>query len=152
MVKQMTENEKKINPLLKLLVKSGYKYIVRRDDECFATKIRPIRRGGESHVDKSKDAFLNITDNFEKVFGCRFPCDNDDKEPIRVEMLFNSVNVIHKRNTLVARLAVEGEKLETLNGTVYANKGDYVITGINGEQYPCDPTIFTYLYYFEEND
>ena len=67
-------------------------------------------------------------------------------------MLFDSVNVIHKRNTFVARLAVEGEKLETLTGTVYANKGDYVITGINGEQYPCDPTIFTDLYDFDENN
>ena len=25
-------------------------------------------------------------------------------------------------------------------------KGDYVITGVNGKKYPCDPNIFKLLY------
>lgn len=27
-----------------------------------------------------------------------------------------------------------------------ANKGDYIITGINGEKYPCKPDIFIKTY------
>lgn len=53
---------------------------------------------------------------------------------------------VHKPNRLKVRKAVKGEKLETLNGTVYANDGDYVITGVNGEKYPCDKNIFKLLY------
>jgi hypothetical protein len=33
-------------------------------------------------------------------------------------------------------------KIKTLEGTVTANVGDWIITGIKGEQYPCQPDIF----------
>ena len=32
--------------------------------------------------------------------------------------------------------------IHTLEGDMKANKGDYIITGINGEKYPCKPDIF----------
>ncbi len=54
---------------------------------------------------------------------------------------------IHKPTKLLARRANDIEKyIVTLNGLVTANDGDYVITGVNGEQYPCDPEIFEKLY------
>lgn len=53
---------------------------------------------------------------------------------------------VHKPNRLKVRKAVKGEKLETPNGTVYANDGDYVIICVNGEKYLCDPNIFTLIY------
>ena len=53
---------------------------------------------------------------------------------------------IPKLNRLKVRKAVKGEKLETLNGTVYANDGDYVIICVNGEKYTCDPNIFKLIY------
>ena len=37
-------------------------------------------------------------------------------------------------------------KIKTLEGTMKANKGDYIITGIHGEQYPCKPDIFKETY------
>ncbi len=37
-------------------------------------------------------------------------------------------------------------KIETLEGTMTANPGDYVITGVAGEQYPCKPEIFEKTY------
>ena len=43
--------------------------------------------------------------------------------------------VVHNLDRLKVRKAVKGEKLETLNGTVYANDGDYVIICVNGEKY-----------------
>ncbi|WP_261781116.1 hypothetical protein [Clostridium botulinum] len=36
--------------------------------------------------------------------------------------------------------------IETLEGTMKAEKGDYIIKGINGEFYPCKPDIFKKTY------
>lgn len=36
--------------------------------------------------------------------------------------------------------------IETLEGTMHASVGDYIITGVNGEQYPCKPDIFEKTY------
>ena len=36
--------------------------------------------------------------------------------------------------------------IETLEGTMEANIGDYIIRGINGEFYPCKPDIFKITY------
>ena len=36
--------------------------------------------------------------------------------------------------------------VKTLEGTMKANKGDYIILGINGEVYPCKPDIFKKTY------
>lgn len=42
--------------------------------------------------------------------------------------------------------------IHTLEGDMTASVGDFIITGVNGEQYPCKPDIFekTYEPYFEE--
>jgi len=37
-------------------------------------------------------------------------------------------------------------KIDTLEGTMTANPGDYIITGVAGEQYPCKPEIFEKSY------
>ena len=36
--------------------------------------------------------------------------------------------------------------IETLEGTMSANEGDYIIKGISGEFYPCKPDIFHKTY------
>lgn len=36
--------------------------------------------------------------------------------------------------------------IHTLEGDMKASKGDYIITGVNGEQYPCKPYIFRQTY------
>lgn len=36
--------------------------------------------------------------------------------------------------------------IETLEGTMHASAGDYIITGVNGEKYPCKPDIFDKTY------
>ena len=36
--------------------------------------------------------------------------------------------------------------IETLEGTMHASPGDYNITGVNGEKYPCKPDIFKKTY------
>lgn len=36
--------------------------------------------------------------------------------------------------------------IDTLEGTMRVNEGDWVITGVKGERYPCKPDIFTATY------
>lgn len=38
------------------------------------------------------------------------------------------------------------ESIKTLEGVMTASPGDYVITGVNGEEYPCKPDIFEKTY------
>lgn len=37
-------------------------------------------------------------------------------------------------------------EIKTLEGTMIAKAGDYIIRGINGEIYPCKPDIFEKTY------
>lgn len=36
--------------------------------------------------------------------------------------------------------------IRTLEGEMQAEPGDWIITGVNGEQYPCKPDIFNKTY------
>lgn len=37
-------------------------------------------------------------------------------------------------------------RIKTLEGTMYADKGDWIIQGVKGEFYPCKPDIFDATY------
>jgi hypothetical protein len=37
-------------------------------------------------------------------------------------------------------------RIETLEGSMQVNKGDYIIKGVKGEFYPCKPDIFKLTY------
>ena len=45
-----------------------------------------------------------------------------------------------------ARIAGVLLYIETLEGTMQANPGDYIIRGVKGEYYPCKPDIFEATY------
>lgn len=53
-------------------------------------------------------------------------------------------------NTLLTEDIVEYRSpimlVNTLEGTMAANPGDYIIKGVNGEFYPCKPDIFEKTY------
>lgn len=36
--------------------------------------------------------------------------------------------------------------IRTLEGDMHADVGDWIITGVHGEQYPCKPDIFAKTY------
>ena len=38
------------------------------------------------------------------------------------------------------------QDIDTLEGVMHASVGDYIITGVHGEQYPCKPDIFEETY------
>jgi hypothetical protein len=37
-------------------------------------------------------------------------------------------------------------EIETLEGVMKANKGDWIIKGVKGELYPCKPDVFEMTY------
>lgn len=39
-----------------------------------------------------------------------------------------------------------GLRIVTLEGTMIANVGDWIIKGVNGEFYPCKPDVFAKTY------
>lgn len=53
---------------------------------------------------------------------------------------------VKKPVTIEAYQTDEEVEIETLEGTMTANKGDYIIKGIQGELYPCKPDIFNQTY------
>lgn len=42
--------------------------------------------------------------------------------------------------------------IDTLEGTMTADVGDWIITGVNGERYPCKPDIFAKTYVGAEDE
>lgn len=53
-----------------------------------------------------------------------------------------------KKKPVVVEAYITDKELdiETLEGVMHANVGDWIITGINGEKYPCKPDIFEKTY------
>ena len=52
-----------------------------------------------------------------------------------------------KNNREVFRLSQSSNlMIKTLEGTMIANRGDWIIKGIKGEFYPCKPDIFEATY------
>lgn len=45
-----------------------------------------------------------------------------------------------------AVLLTERVEIATLEGVMVGNPGDWLITGVKGEQYPCKPDIFEATY------
>lgn len=45
------------------------------------------------------------------------------------------------------RLTQDGKlRIKTLEGDMFANSGDFIIKGVQGELYPCKPDIFEQTY------
>lgn len=45
-----------------------------------------------------------------------------------------------------AEVATQRTVISTLEGEMTAEPGDYIITGVKGERYPCKPDIFAATY------
>lgn len=81
------------------------------------------------------------------------------KKPVVIEAIVfeNTVECLHKisefmfgkgKEAKINYCDKESPKLiiNTLEGTMYASEGDYIIKGISGEFYPCKPDIFHKTY------
>lgn len=70
------------------------------------------------------------------------------KKPVEIEAIqWSGLN----RNEMTAFMGrcktVDGRiRIVTLEGTIYADVGDWIIKGVKGEFYPCKPDIFEATY------
>lgn len=46
---------------------------------------------------------------------------------------------------------LEGAYVNTLEGVIYSTYGDYIIKGVDGEFYPCKPSVFEKTYELAED-
>ena len=57
------------------------------------------------------------------------------------------VKKFRKRPVIIEAYQTNVEiKIETLEGTMTASPGDWIITGVKGEKYACKPDIFEETY------
>lgn len=57
------------------------------------------------------------------------------------------MGLYRKRPVVVEAVQLtEQIEIETLEGIMIGRAGDWMITGVNGEQYPCKPDIFEKTY------
>ena len=69
-----------------------------------------------------------------------------------IEFLGQTVNLEHNMSqdyweTFVQKTREQkGLEIKTLEGTMLANFGDFIIKGVQGEHYPCKPDIFEATY------
>ena len=61
--------------------------------------------------------------------------------------MIKEINYYRKKPVIVQAYQTDEEMIiPTLEGDMKASVGDYIITGVNGEQYPCKPDIFEKTY------
>ena len=89
-----------------------------------------------------------VIEAMQYVITKEIPCKYSiHKETNSTEIAKFMGRVIHERHipngTPEGRRCIE---IETLEGTMQANLGDYIIKGVNGEFYPCKPDIFEKTY------
>jgi hypothetical protein len=74
------------------------------------------------------------------------------KKPVEIESVeFTGVNHDEIADFCLPRQTYIGTEsgtllIETLEGKMLANKGDFIIKGVKGETYPCKPDIFAMTY------
>lgn len=74
------------------------------------------------------------------------------KKPVVIEAIQNTASLqaadLHTFVRSFDGVSVEGRSvfIETLEGTMRADEGDWIIKGVKGEFYPCKPDIFEATY------
>lgn len=74
------------------------------------------------------------------------------KKPVVIEAVqWDGTNeclseIVHWMNHEIQNLENNKLGIETLEGTMEASVGDYIIRGVQGEFYPCKPDIFEQTY------
>ena len=62
-------------------------------------------------------------------------------------MSYKKIKKFRKKPVVVEAYQTDKkEVIHTLEGDMSASPGDWIITGINGEKYPCKPDIFEETY------
>ncbi len=78
--------------------------------------------------------------NLEEVYEFMHP----EEDPLQEQ--FKDPEYIGFFANYEENVKTNGLEIKTLEGTMKANVGDYIIKGVNGEYYPCKPDIFVKSY------
>lgn len=73
------------------------------------------------------------------------------KKPVIIEAVrwdgnLETLNIFPKEDIEHVKLRDGDLYIQTLEGQMKANIGDYIIRGVKGEYYPCKPDIFEITY------
>lgn len=96
-----------------------------------------------AYIEECYNHDMDILNKEEKEYLEQFddiPIDDIYKEDSQVKKYRKKPIIVE------AYIATHEEYIKTLEGTMKANKGDYIITGVKGEQYPCKPDVFKQTY------
>ena len=105
--------------------------------------LRKKRDDTIEYINETYRKDITILDKEERDWLEQFddiPIENIYKEDSKVKKYRKKPIIVE------AYVASEEEYIKTFNGTVKANKGDYVITDIKGKKYPCNPDVFKQTY------
>lgn len=74
------------------------------------------------------------------IEACQLPQDDD------AQLAYFIKWAVEQRMTGYSKHPEGGILIDTLEGTMRANPGDWIIKGVKGEFYPCKPDIFEETY------
>lgn len=101
--------------------------------------MKKIRR--KNYKEPSISEYLEKYNLIDKKEG-----DYKDLEELGYQV-YNKTRRYRKKPVIVEAYQTNVEvDIKTLEGTMTASPGDYIITGIKGEKYPCKPDIFEKTY------
>lgn len=80
---------------------------------------------------------------------------NFRKKPVTIQAVKLTTNNLHEIVAKIGNFKTAcawdgGISIETLEGVMMANVGDYIIRGVRGEYYPCKGDIFEETYELAE--
>ncbi|MEY4719305.1 MAG: hypothetical protein RL563_1923 [Pseudomonadota bacterium] len=109
-------------------------------------------------MSKITDVGAALDPQFEKVEGGKI-MPKYRKKPVVIEAFclgtdpmpdwFCNARTAGKIQTFGGHRSVTHCNIETLEGVLRGNAGDYIIQGVNGEIYACKPDIFAMTYEWE---
>lgn len=145
----LTERERAVNSqliyILWDLLKFGYDHIEVRGNDVIAI---PLNKDKEYFSLNCPSELLDALRAYE-LYGKHNIEDvlHTLRSVTKEEDYFLDMRLFRHKPTVLEGYQAEGiVYLLTLNGIVQTNPGDWIIIGVNGEQYPCDPEIFKKLY------
>jgi hypothetical protein len=96
------------------------------------------------------DAVQWTGENFDEVYDALGPVGLASLNSEEVRDSLGPVELAKGRPVAIGG-PVNGQlRIETLEGTMLADPGDWIIKGVAGELYPCKPEIFAATYYKAE--
>jgi sulfatase maturation enzyme AslB (radical SAM superfamily) len=125
-------------------------------DEIFIDFVQMLQMLGYTKADITNGIYA-LSETNKEIKHCTHPEEGQTyrKIPVEIQAIqltennWDEVEEFSKGNAY--NFDKKGCNVATLEGTVQASCGDFIIKGVNGEFYPCKPDIFKKTYEYVEN-